>query len=247
MGSSLHLNTPAACGEHGTMFVALELGKAQWKLGIVVPGKARLSRYVIDGGDTEAAWQLIAKARARAEKQLGGPVRVMSCYEAGYDGFWLHRWLLARGVDNQVIDPASLQGNRRKRRAKTDPLDLEQLIGALIRLLWGDRLACKVVHVPSPAQEDDRRAWRERERLVKERTAHTNRIKGLLHGQGVRDAMPLKPGFIAGLEGLRTGDGRPLPPELAAEIVREHERLRLVVKQQAELEAKSTAERRAAQ
>src|SRR5882672_7295407 len=166
MGSSLHLNTPAACGEHGTMFVAFELGKTQWKLGIVLPGKARLSRYVIDGGDTEAAWQLIAKARARAEKQLGGPVRVMSCYEAGYDGFWLHRWLLARGMDNQVIDPASLQVNRRKRRAKTDRLDLEQLIGALIRLLWGDRLACKVVHVPSPAQEDDRRAWREHGRLM---------------------------------------------------------------------------------
>ena len=246
MTSSFHIDTPAACLEHATMFVAFELGKAQWKLGIVVPGKARLSRYVIDGGDTEAAWQLIAKARARAEKQLGGPVRVMSCYEAGYDGFWLHRWLLARGVDNQVIDPASLQVNRRKRRAKTDRLDLEQLIGALIRLLWGDRLACKVVHVPSPAQEDDRRAWRERERLVKERTAHTNRIKGLLHGQGVRDALPRAKAFGGWLGSQRTGDGLALPAHLVDELKREHGRLMLVEAQIGEIEAQAEAAREAA-
>jgi transposase len=103
-----------------------------------------------------------------------------------------------------------------------------------------------VVHVPTVADEDRKRRNRERERLVKERTAHTNRIKGLLHAQGIRDAMPRKPGFIAGLEGLRTGDGRPLPPRLKEEIVREHERLQLVDKQMAGLEAESKAEYRAA-
>jgi transposase len=187
---------------------------------------------------------LFSKLRTKAERS-GKPVRIVSCYEAGYDGHWLHRWLIQEGVFNHEIDPSSIEVNRRARRAKTDRIDLERLMRAFLAHLRGEPRACSVVHVPTAEDEDRRRRTRERERLGKERTAHTNRIKGLLHGQGIRNAMPLTRGFIASLDQVRTGDGRLLPPELKEEIVREHERLILIVKQHAALEAKSKAERRA--
>jgi transposase len=173
-------------------------------------------------------------------------VQIVSCYEAGFDGHWLHRWLSEQRVINHEIDPASIAVNRRARRAKTDRIDLEQLMRAFLAYLRGEPRACSVLHVPTPEEEDRKRQTRERERLIKERTAHTNRIKGLLHAQGIRDAMPMKRDFIALLASLRTGDGRQLPARLREEIVREHERLVLVNKQLAELEATSSAELRAA-
>jgi transposase len=246
MTTSFPIDAPAACGEHATLFVAFELGKAKWHLGIVVPGSGKVSRYVVEGGDVEAAWRLIGKARERAARKVGGLLRVVSCYEAGYDGFWLHRWLVERGVESFVLDPASLPVDRRERRAKTDRLDLERLISALMRHEWGDPLACRMVHVPSVAQEDDRRPWRERERLIKERTAHTNRIKGLLHNQGVRDAMPRAKQFGAWLATVQSGDGHALPSHLVAELRREHGRLMMVEEQIGEIEAQAEAARRAA-
>jgi len=246
MTSSLHIDTPAACAKHDTMFVAFELGKAKWELGIVMPGGGKLSQYVVAGGDAKAALQLISKARQKAQRRAGGGVRVVSYYEAGYDGFWLHRWLADQGIENLVLDAASIQVNRRARRAKTDRLDLEQLMSALMRHDWGDRLACRVVHVPSVAQEDDRRPGRERDRLVKERVGHVNRIKGLLHGQGVRDVLPRARNFCTWLGEVRTGDGHGLPPHLMAELKREHGRLLLVQEQIAEIEAQTVAARQAA-
>ncbi|MEA2885651.1 MAG: transposase, partial [Bradyrhizobium sp.] len=159
---------------------------------------------------------------------------------------WLHRWLTDQGVINHEIDPSSIEVNRRARRAKTDRIDLERMMRALLDLLRGEPQACRVVHVPSVEDEDRKRRSRGRERLLKERIAHTNRIKGLLHGQGIRDAFPLKPGFVKSLESVRTGDGRLLPPGLKQEIVHEHERLSLVNKQLALFEAESKAERRTA-
>jgi transposase len=197
------------------------------------------------GGDLAALTARLAAARTKAAC-TGEPVRIVSCYEAGFDGHWLHRWLSEQGVINHEIDPASIQVNRRARRAKTDRIDLEQLIRALLAYLRGEPRVCSVVHVPTVEDEDRKRRNRERGRLLKERTAHTNRIKGLLHAQGIRDAMPRKPGFVETLEGLRTGDGRPLPEKLKQEIGREHERLGLVSKQLAALEADSRAEQRAA-
>ncbi len=173
-------------------------------------------------------------------------MRIVSCYEAGFDGHWLHRWLTDQGVINHVIDPASIQVSRRARRAKTDRIDLEQLMRALLAFLRGEPRVCSMVHVPTVEDEDRKRRNRERERMLKERTAHTNRIKGLLHAQGIRDAMPLKPGFRNTLADLRTGDGRPLPQQLKEEIVREHERLCLVNQQLGVLEANSRAAQRAA-
>jgi transposase len=246
MTSSLHIDTPAACAKHATLFVAFELGKAKWKLGLVMPGGGKFSQYTVGGGDAQAALQLITRVREKAEKKAGSSVRIVSCYEAGYDGFWLHRWLERRGIENRVLDAASIQVNRRARRAKTDRLDLEQLMSALRRHEWGDRLACRVVHVPSVVQEDDRRTGRERDRLVKERVGHVNRIKGLLHGQGVRDALPRAKTFCAWLAEVRTGDGHRLPRHLMAELKREHGRLLLVEEQIGEIEAQAAAARHAA-
>jgi transposase len=136
--------------------------------------------------------------------------------------------------------------NRRARRAKTDRIDLEQMMRALLAYLRGEPRVCSVLRVPTVEDEDRKRRNRERKRLLKERTAHTNRIKGLLHAQGIREAMPLRPGFVAKLDSLRTGDGRALAQRFKEEILREHERLCLVSKQLAALEANSRAELHAA-
>jgi len=237
-------DTPAGT-QYATVYVAFELSKAKWKLGLIVPGSAKMSRYTIAGGDLVALTARLADARAKAAR-TGRPVRIFSCYEAGFDGHWLHRWLSDQGVINHEIDPSSIEGNRRARQAKTDRIDLEKLMRALLGHLRGEPRACSVNHVPTVEDEDRKRRNRERERLLKERTAHSNRIKALLHAQGVRDAAPLKAGFIAGLDTLRTGDGRPLPSRSKEEIAREHERLTLVNKQLATLEGQSKAEWQAA-
>lgn len=238
-----HTDTPARA-DYATVYIAFELSKAKWMLGVIMPGSEKISRYTIAGGDLAALTGRLSDARAKAERS-GRPVRILSCYEAGFDGHWLHRWLTEQGVVSHEIDPSSIEVSRRARRAKTDRIDLEKLMRAFLAHLRGEPRACSVVHVPTVEDEDRKRRTRERQRLLKERTAHTNRIKGLLHAQGIRNAMPLKPGFIAGLDSLRTGDGRVLPPRLKEEIVREHQRLCLVNQQVAELEAKSKAELRA--
>jgi transposase len=231
--------------DYATVYVAFELSKSKWKLGVMIAGSEKMSRYTIGGGDLAALTARLVAARTKAERS-GKPVRFMSCYEAGFDGHWLHRWLTDQGVVNYVIDPSSIAVDRRARRAKTDRIDLEQMMRALLAYLRGEPRVCSVVRVPTTEDEDRKRRNRERERLLKERTAHTNRIKGLLHAQGIRDAMPLKAGFLDKLDSLRTGDGRALTGRLKEEIVREHERLCLVSRQLAALEASSRGEQRAA-
>jgi transposase len=164
-------------------------------------------------------------------------VRVACCFEAGYDGFWLHRWLCARAIENRVLDAASILVNRRARRAKTDGLDVAGLLRTLMALERGETQVCRVVHVPSPEQEDARRRSRERARLVVERGQHTNRIKGLLMTQGIRDFEPTRRDWEARLEALRTPDGQPIRPCLRAELLRECRRLRQVMDMLAEVEA----------
>jgi transposase len=160
--SSSALIAPAAKGEVATLFVAFELSKSTWLIGLYAPelGKS-ISRHKVDGGDANAALELIAAARRRLER-LGKPVRVVSVYEAGYDGFWLHRRLTAAGIENRVIDAASIPVDRRSRRAKTDRLDLELLIRMLLALERGETRICRVVQVPDPAEEDAKRQHRER-------------------------------------------------------------------------------------
>jgi transposase len=239
-----HIDTPAAA-EYATVHVVFELSKANWKLGILLPGSQKLSRYTIAGGDLKVLVALLAGARAKAAGS-GKPVRILSCYEAGRDGHWLHRWLTEQGVISYVVDPSSIEVSRRARRAKTDGIDLDKLMRAFLAYLRGEPRVCSMVHVPGVEDEDRKRRNRERDRLQEERGAHSNRIKGLLFGQGIRDAMPLKPGFICGLAKMRTGDGRELPARLKEEIVREHERLMMVHKQLLALEATSKLELRVA-
>jgi transposase len=233
-------DAPAA-SEYATVHVAWELSKADWKLGVLLPGAQQMSRFTVKGGDLAAVSARLAAARAKAAKS-GLPVRILSCYEAGFEGHWLHRWLEGQGVVSHEVDPSSIEVNRRARRAKTDRIDLARIMRAFLAHLRGEPLACSIVHVPNPEEEDDKRPSRERERLLKERTAHTNRIKALLHAQGIRDVKPLARDFLARLKNARTGDGRALPPRLAAEIAREHERLTIVAEQIAAIEAESRAE-----
>jgi transposase len=169
-------------------------------------------------------------------------VQVVACHEAGYDGFWLHRLLVARGIANQVIDPASLLVNRRARRRKTDRIDLAGLLRTLMAWHRGEPQVCSMVRVPRLEEEDHRRRGRERERLVKERVQHLGRIKGLLMTQGIRDFRPARRGWPERLGLLRTGDGQPLPSCLRAEIARECRRLALVDEMLDELERERDAE-----
>jgi len=184
---------------------------------------------------------LIEEVRARVSREMGRPVEVMSCYEAGYDGFWLHRQLEAHGVRNYVIDPASLQVDRRLRRVKTDRIDTERLLRSLMAYLRGEPKVWSVVRIPSVAEEDARRLHRERDRLICERVQHVNRIKGLCALQGIYDFHPLRPQAMPRLEQLRTAQGGALPPRLKSEIKRELHRLALVVEMIATLEAERDA------
>jgi transposase len=238
-----HTDAPAG-SEYATIYVVFELSKSKWQLGVILPGAGKMSRYRIDGGDVAALSGLLLRLRAKAE-QLGRPVRILSCYEAGLDGHWLHRWLSNNGVVSHEVDASSIEVSRRARRAKTDRIDLALLMRAFLAWLRGEPGVCSMVRVPTVEDEDRKRRTRERERLVTERTMHTNRIKGLLQGQGIRHVMPLKPGFLSALEEVSTGDGRALPPYLTDELRREHERLMLVQKQIKALEAANLAAHRA--
>lgn len=237
MKQSPTIDTLVAPRENDTVYIAFELSKARWQVGMVMPGSPKMSRHIVTGGDTAAVAALLARARRQAESRGSRPVRFVSCYEAGYDGFWLHRWLAQQGVENHVLDPASIEVNRRRRRVKTDRIDVEKLMRVLLAYRRGEPRVCSVARSPSVAAEDERRRHRERERLIKERGAHVNRIKALLYGQGIRDVNPLARRFLEALGKRRTGDGHDVPPTLAREIAREHARLLLLVGQIATVEA----------
>lgn len=224
--------------EMPTIYMALDLGRRWWTVGFVLPGDRDARLHRIAGGDREALLALIERHRS----PLGeATVRIVSCYEAGRDGFWLDRWLRAHGVANRVVDPASLEMPRRRQRVKTDKVDTVGLLRVLLRLERGETELTRVVWVPDPAIEDARRRNRERERLVRERTAHRNRIRGLLATQGVSDIKPGTRGWLDRLDGTCSGDGRALGAALMAEIRREAERLALVERQIAAVEAESRA------
>jgi len=222
--------TPAAVRLHAnTLFVSLELSKSRWLLTVSTPGNDKLSRHTVPGGDSAGLLQLLTRLQASAARRTGTPVPVAVIQEAGLDGFWLHRLLVQNGIESHVVDPASIAVNRRHRRAKTDAIDGQALLRTLMAWMRGERQICSMVQPPSPEAEDRRRLTRERGRLLKERIQHTNRIKGLLFGQGIVDYDPLHRDRLARLDALKTGDDRPLPDRLKEEIRREVERLELVV------------------
>jgi transposase len=209
--------------------LAIELSKKSWIVAVNTPLSDKISRHTLEPCDGKELLDLCERIRTRVARETKKHVEVVSCYEAGYDGFWLHRLLEAHGIRNYVIDPASLQVDRRARRAKTDRVDAERLLRSLMAYLRGEPKVWSVVRVPSVAEEDDRRLHRERDRLISERIQHVNRIKGLLAIHGIYDYEPLRRDRMQRLEQLHTADGRPLPLRLKAEILRELQRLELVI------------------
>jgi len=209
--------------------LAIELSKKRWIVAVNTPLSDKISRHTLKPSDGKELLDLCERIRTRVAKETTKRVEMVSCYEAGYDGFWLHRLLQAHDIRNHVIDPASLQVDRRARRAKTDRVDAERLLRSLMAYLRGEPKVWSVVRVPSVAEEDDRRLHRERGRLINERIQHVNRIKGLLAIHGIYDYQPLRRDRIQRLEQLHTADGRTLPPRLEAEILRELQRLEIVI------------------
>lgn len=220
----------------GDIFVSVEMSRLKWVVGLQTPCTDKVALHEMACGDVDALLGLIDRARSRSGK-TNDMVDVVVCYEAGYEGFWLYRRLVALGIRVVVIDPASLLVDRRAKRAKTDRIDARGMVRALMAWARGERQVLSEVHVPTVEQDDARRGLRERQRLVKERTAHGNRIKGLLKTQGIMDFDPRAADAVARLDALVTGDGRPLGPCLKRDITRELERLALVMRQMADVEA----------
>lgn len=218
------------------VYLALELSCSTWLVAARLPGAAKPSLHRIEAGDIVALLALIARLRKRGEEASHAAVEMVCCYEAGRDGFWLHRVLSESGVVNHVLEPTSILVSRRARRAKTDRLDAEGLLRVLMTYWRGDHQICSVVRVPSREEEDAKRPHREREHLVQERVRITNRIEALLATQGISKRPSLRC-WERDLAALRTGDGSKLPPHLRAELDRLQRRLVLTMELIREIEA----------
>jgi len=224
-----------------SMFASLELSRSRWLVTVLLPGGGKISKYTVQGGDAAALLGLLSQLRARAERRVGSPVAIVTVQEAGFDGFWIHRVLEREGIESHVVDAASVLTSRRRRKAKTDRIDGEALLRALLAYGRGEPRVCAMVRPPSPEEEDRRRLCRERKTLVAERIAHVNRIKGLLFAQGISDYEPRRRDRRERLEQLTTGDRRPLPAHLKAQISRELDRLELTLQQLKAVEAERDA------
>jgi len=214
------------------LYMAIELSNAGWKLSFTVGlGQAPRLRS-LTARDLTGLLEEIRLSKMRFGLPESAPV--VSCYEAGRDGFWLHRYLSAQGVTNLVVDSASIEVNRRRRRVKTDRMDVGKLLTMLIRYVQGEKKVWSVIHPPSPQEEDQRQLHRELMALKRERTHHINRIKGLLASQGV--SLAIKADFLDQLEAVRVWDGSGLLEGLRNSLVREHQRYQLVQEQVHQIE-----------
>ena len=214
------------------LHLAFELGWSQWKLAFTIGAGQKPRQRTIRARDLVALEEEIAKAKKRF--QLGADTPVVSCYEAGRDGFWLHRYLTARGVGNLIVDSASIEVKRRKRRVKSDRLDADKLVTMLVRHQAGERKVWSPVRVPNVAEEDQRQLHRELQELKDDRTRHINRIKGLLASQGlalevVDESLP------QWLPTARLWDGTALGADLQRRLLREWQRWQFVHRQVLEL------------
>ena len=208
------------------LYMAMELSHKKWKLGFSKGEHIRVK--TIAAGDWPALHAEIELTKTK--RNCPGDARVVSCYEAGRDGFWIHRALIAEGIENHVLDSASIEVSRRKKQVKTDRVDVNALLRLLMRYVSGEKAALHSIHIPTVAAEDQRRLTRERERLLKERGAHSARIKSLLVAHGIRlvrlSELPrLLPTATAAVTGYA------LPGDLKAELAREYERYVLVDRQ----------------
>jgi transposase len=216
------------------LFMALELSSKDWKLGFSTGFGQKARRRTIPSGDRTKLKAEIAAAKKRFG--FAQETSVVSCYEAGRDGFWLHRYLLQTGIDNLVVDSSSIEVNRRARRVKSDKLDVQKLLTMLIRYHFGEHKVWSVVRPPLPREEDARQVHRELATLKKDKTRITNRIKGLLASQGIRlERMDL---CEKRLEAIRLWDRSALAPELKSRLKREWEHVLFLKQQIAALEAK---------
>ena len=224
--------------EHNTLYLAIEISGKSWVVGVKSPNSERIGLHSLGPADVEGLRNLIEQQQAKAERALDREVRVLCCYEAGYEGFWLVRWLEQEmSIETVVLDPASLLVNRKAKQRKTDRIDAKKMVRALLAHDRGDAAVLSRVRVPSVEEEDRKRLLRECWRLVKERTSLTNSIKGLLKLHGVFDLDPRAKGFEAQFAEVVAAYGSPLPPRARQEIERLKERLSLVERQIAEVEA----------
>src|SRR5919201_3565963 len=213
--TTLATHNPQARTTGDTLFVAFELREKTWKLGFTTgPGQKPRERTV-----SARQQERVLDEIARAKDRLGLPASaaVVSCYEAGREGFWLHRFLQGHGIMNQVVDSSSIEVNRRRRRVKSDGLDVRKLLSMLIRYHHGERQVWQVVKVPSVEAEDQRHLHRDLETLKQERASTTTRIKSLLSSQGVRLTSLSK--FPEQLDGWRLWDGSPIPSGLRRRVL----------------------------
>jgi transposase len=208
------------------LFLSLELSKSTWRLtSSIGPGVAPRERRIAAGSETAFVAEL-AQAKRRFGLPPDAPVR--SCYEAGRDGFWVHRWLTRLGVANVVVDSSSIEVPRRARRAKTDRIDGRKLLAMLLRVAGGERGVWKVVHLPSEAEEDRRHLARTLRTVKSDRTRAINRLRSLLATQGVTVAGSL---LRVDVTQLRGWDGEPLRPGLQGRLAREYELLTALTQQ----------------
>lgn len=214
--------------------LAIELSKKEWKLAFATTMAEAPRRRTLQAAT--ALTDLPLEVR-RAKQRLGLPAdaRVVSCYEIGRDGFWVHRGLVALGIESLVIDSSSIEVKRRARRAKSDGLDVGSLSGLLLRHLRGDPKVWSLVRVPTPEQEDGRQLHRALDSLKEDRTRVTNRMKALLATQGVYRQIGRH--FLSDLPQIQLADHRPLPPGVQARLRLEWAQLTLLTGQIQELEA----------
>lgn len=230
------MHKPSTIDIDPVIYLAIELSASTWLVVSKIPTSEKTGLHRMEAGDSQALLALIADLRKKVAAKLGVEAAVMSCFEAGRDGFWLHRLLSEHGVINHVVEPTSILVNRRARRAKTDRLDAQGLLRILAAHAKGDHDVCSVVHVPTIEEEDAKRQHREREHLVQERVRIENRIAALLTTQGVRERPSLR-SWQKDMEEMRTGDGHPIPPLLRAEVNRLRRRLVMTLEMIREVEA----------
>ena len=218
-----------------TLTVVIELSKESWLVAGIIPGVERQPMKKLRADENDLL-KLLERWRGEAEKAGHKINRIAVAFEAGRDGFWLARWLRARGIEAHVIHAASVAVSREHRRAKTDRLDTEQLKRAFLGWLRGERNHCKICAIPTFAEEDAKRPHRERETLVGEQTTIINRIKATLARLGIRSFNPKLKKAPERLEHLRTPEGEPIPPNTLAELQRDLARKQLIVEQIREIE-----------
>jgi transposase len=222
---------PASVSEP-TLYVAFELGAKNWKLGLTAGFGIEPWVQTVGARDWPAVRRVLERARARFGLVASG--RVVSCYEAGRDGFWIHRALLAQGLANRVVDSASIEVSRRSRRSKTDRIDARKLVQMLVRACLGDTHVWREVHVPPVAVEAARHVSRERSQLVAEQTRFTNQVQSLLTTYG---AVRPKRRTGAWWTTVRDWSGAALPAPVQARLARLEARMAIVASQLAEVDA----------